>query len=690
MKTAALLVVGAAALWAGQARYARLGAFDGPVEVQLSAADAWMAAERNLPLPEGAWIRTGTAARVEIEFDDGGVWRLGPDSQGEISDDSRLSTGQRVTLLSLDHGLAFFTGQARGIDSVVLAVPGAHVSMAGLARVRFEAHDGWSQVWVQSGAVRFSCPAAELDLVRGQTTRVEPASPSRFVLDRDNPATPLDQWSAERDDALANATSALHVMERSGVADLDAAGEWIATDEFGTVWKPKPQDGWEPFRNGHWRWYGGLGYTWVSGDAWGWLPYHYGRWARTAELGWFWVPNVQQVFKPGEVYWIRGPRATQGGDNPIGVVSVGGGQWIQGPGFAGWGPLAPGEPWTGSVSGVPQQYLDRFTTYAAFTPGAATLDPAGFTGQPKDPLRSDIFVAALPSPPLEAATLEATRPLAQAGSTRLAPVLPGVTYQSEELPVRTYVPNPPVVKPPAAPQPVMIVQAPPPEQPDVAPVLVPYPVAVYGGIVVGNTAANPAAAKPAPKPAPPAASAGPPARHPIPPESPIGRRKRWQDRVEFDLAEEALRHMANPALQIQDLDTWKRRYPHSDYEGERNYYYVQAYARLPQPQPKLFQYASWLLSQPDIRTLFDDTEIGRAQVLNLLYLTTTAAQTLPPRAANEMEVGRAAAEKLIRYLPEFFTAAARPPNVSTELWAKARLDMETAAKRTLAMERRGH
>lgn len=675
------------ALFAGQPRYARLGAFDGPVEIQLSAAEAWMPAERNLPLPEGAWIRTGTAGRVEIEFDDGGVWRLGPDSQGEISDDSRLSTGQRVTLLSLDHGLGFFTGQTRGIDSVVLAVPGAHVSMAGLAHVRFETGEGWSQVWVRSGAVRFSCPAAELDLVHGQTTRVEPANPSRFMLDRDNPATELDRWSAERDEALANPTSALHVMERNGVADLDAAGQWIATDAFGTVWQPKSQEGWEPFRNGHWRWYPELGYTWVSDDVWGWLPYHYGRWARTTELGWFWVPNVQQVFKPGDVYWIRGPRATLGGDIPSGVVSVGGGQWIQGPGFAGWGPLAPGEQWTGSANDVPRQYAERFTTYGAFTAGAAIIDPAGFTGQPKDPLRSDIFVTALPSPPLDAATLEATRPLVQAGSTRLAPVLPGVTYQSEELPVRTYVPVPTVVKSPAPPPPPVIVMQAPPEPPEVVPELVPYPVAVYGGIVVGNVSRKESSSAVG-KAAPGAAALPPPSQRPIPPESPIGRRKRWQDRVEYDLAEEALRHEANPALQVQDLDTWKRRYPHSDYENERNYYYVSAYARLAQPQPKLFHHASLLLSQPDIRKLFDDTAIGRAQVLNLLYLTTTAAQTLPASAVNELQVGRAAADKLIHYLPEFFTPEARPANVNAELWTKARSDMESAAKRTLAMARR--
>ena len=111
MRTLALLLV-PAALFAGQARYARLGEFEGDVEVQLQAADPWIHAERNLPLPESTWIRTGAASHVEIEMDDGSLWRLGADSQAELSDYARLSTGQRVTSLSLDRGLAYFTATA--------------------------------------------------------------------------------------------------------------------------------------------------------------------------------------------------------------------------------------------------------------------------------------------------------------------------------------------------------------------------------------------------------------------------------------------------------------------------------------------------------------------------------------------------------------------------------------------------
>ena len=226
--TILLLLALPAVLIAGPGRYARLGDFDGQVEVQLSAADAWMPAERNLPLPESAWIRTGPGSRVEIELDTGGAWRLGSESQGGLSDYSRLSTGQRVTLLMLDRGIAYFTGEAKGRDALTLVAPGAQVAISKPARVRIEAQDQLSQLAVLQGVVRFSSAAAEIDLAQGQTTRVEPGNTSRFFLYREVTPLDADRWSAARDKALTTPVAALHVAEQYGLADLDASGqqEW--------------------------------------------------------------------------------------------------------------------------------------------------------------------------------------------------------------------------------------------------------------------------------------------------------------------------------------------------------------------------------------------------------------------------------------------------------------------------------
>src|ERR1035441_9281091 len=178
-----LLLVVPAAMFAGQPRYARLGEFDGKVEVQLRAGDAWSVGERNLPLVESAWLRTGASSRLEIELDEGSAWRLGPESQVEISDYARLSTGQRITVLSLDHGVAYFTGEPGATDTLTLVVPGAQVTLLRGARMRLQAEGAMSRISVLEGVVRFSCPAAEIDVREGQTVRVEPANTARFEFD---------------------------------------------------------------------------------------------------------------------------------------------------------------------------------------------------------------------------------------------------------------------------------------------------------------------------------------------------------------------------------------------------------------------------------------------------------------------------------------------------------------------------
>jgi hypothetical protein len=649
-----------AVLFGGQARYARLGEFEGKVEVQLQAADSWLPAERNLPLMESTWVRTGASSRLEIELDEGSAWRLGPDSQGEISDYSRLSTGQRVTLLSLDHGLAWFTGEPQGNDSLSLALPGAQIIFIRGARIRMEAQELWSIISVIEGKVRYSSPTAEIDLVAGQTLRLKPENPAQFFLDREVKAMDLDRWSEARDKAEAAPLSAAHVVERYGLADLDTAGVWIQTDEFGAAWKPKAQDGWVPFQNGRWRWYDALGYTWVSGDPWGWLPYHYGRWAHRENLGWVWAPSVTTVFKPGEVYWMRGAE------------------------LAGWGPLAPGETWppSGPEGTQPQQYLNAYTTYAAFPQDARTIDPAGFTARPKDPLAAAAFTAALPSPAFMAARLDAVRPILRAGSTWVAPVIQGVTLQDDS---ETGGPLGPAPRPALPAPPIVMSEAPGPEStPPPPPEETIYPVPEYAGIVFVNPPRNtPARNDKAPaQPVQASVQATPqpsaPKRRPAP--APLRKNPRDQEEVAVYSAVIKDVQSNNPAKAIQDLDTWSERFPDSDLQNDRLYLYMQSYSRVKPPQPaKVVDCGAQLMSK-DLKTTLSDPE----SILVVLYLMTVNVGNIPNPTRELRALGNQAALELLDYAPEFFAPARKPANTSDADWARMRTEMELVAKQALA------
>jgi hypothetical protein len=649
-----LLLLLPAVLWAAPARYARLGDFDGDVEVQLTPASQWMPAERNLPLPESAWIRTGPASRVEIELDEGSVWRLGPESQGGLSDYTRHSTGQAVTLLKLEHGLAYFTGASGGMDSLLLVAPGAQVAVTKATRLRFEAGEYATQLAVLQGTARFSCSEAEIDILTGQTIGIEPSHPSSLSIYRKITPIDLDPWSASRDKTLASAVSALHAAQRYGLADLDASGQWIQTDDFGVVWQPKPAgggkepaQGWTPYGSGRWRWFDGLGYTWVSDDSWGWLPYHYGRWTRHGDLGWVWVPSVSAVFRPGDVFWLRGAR------------------------FAAWGPLAPGEEW--NPANLPSEFNALNMTYASFLPELPVIDPAGFSDIPKEPLKAGKLLASLPSLSLDPARFDAQRPLVAVNTLRVQPAPP----------------PPPAPAPAPAPktvvrerQPIIVVTPPsPPEE-------IPVPVPVYLGFII--TVPQPVYLPPSNRgkqPAPVTQTASnPPKTGPKPIAIPeplpwTGTRRphvRPVDNGEMEISKQfdSDFQAARFTAALEDLDNWVKRYPRTELAMLRLYDYMQANSALAHPE-HVVEYGAAAIAH----NMQTDGALNDQQVVGLLYLTMINATAIAKPNHDQRAMGASAAQALLDSVPKLFDESRR--SLSPRQWSAAREEIETAAREAL-------
>ena len=641
-----------AALLAGPSRYARLGDFQGPVEVQLTAADPWIPAERNLPLTQSAWVRTGRGARLEIELDDGGAWRLGPDSQGEISDYTRLSTGQRITLLSLDHGSAYFSGQPAGKDVVMLVMPGTQLTVMQGSRIRETAQAAWSQVAVLEGKIRFSSPSAEMDVREGTTARVEPTHPSRFFLYPEVTVEALDEWSENRDRLQSAPASAAYVTARYGLTDLDSGGKWVPTRDLGLVWKPAVAEDWAPYQKGYWRYFESLGYTWVSGDSWGWLPYHNGRWTRKEDLGWVWQPAVSTVFRPGEVYWQSGA------------------------GFAGWGPLAPGE--IAGAAAVPQAYAAGTSTYAAFHQDARILDATGFAAPSPEQLKSAVFVTALPSPAFPMSSLDATRPVLKVGSTRVIPSVYGVTFGdgpppdsstdagsdlgSDRIVRRSY----------ALPATGATDDAPVTE----VPVIVPWPV------VVNERAKPTRVEKTGTTPATTATAAPAPVHTRSPEPAPKDPKKGIKPPADFEFFRQVREDVAQPAPNfvkaLADLDAWTSSVPDTGYKNDRAYYYVHVYNGMGRAG-KVLDAAAPLVTAT-VAISFADPQ----QALQVLVDASSSLPKVVNPTSFQITTGLKASRQLLDFLPSYFTSSHKPADVTDAAWTAARIQLEMAAKRVLA------
>src|SRR5262249_10164449 len=121
---------------------------------------------------------------------------------------------------------------------------------------------------------------------------VQLSEPGRYDIDAGTGAVAVSTEGAPSDfDDTGLAAPYYISLHMTGIAALDAAGNWERVNEFGAVWVPTglPVD-WAPYRDGHWRWIASWGWTWIDSHPWGFAPSHYGRWAFVREH-WAWVPG---------------------------------------------------------------------------------------------------------------------------------------------------------------------------------------------------------------------------------------------------------------------------------------------------------------------------------------------------------------------------------------------------------------
>lgn len=161
------------------------------------------------------------------------------------------------------------------------------------------------------------------------------------------------------------------------------------------------------------------------------------------------------------------------------------------------------------------------------------------------------------------------------------------------------------------------------------------------------------------------------------------KKKQVKDQGEYDIFNEALKdQQANPAKEIQDLDTWKQKYPDSDYKWDRLYMYIKAYSTMNPPQSeKIVEYGSQLMNQ-DMSSIFTGPA-GKLTILDILYRVATNVPSLPNPSPDQMTLARKAATQLKDEANSYFVAANKPAGTSDAAWDKAKTDLLKAADHTL-------
>lgn len=280
-------------------RTARLSFVQGNVQVLYGDNTQIGEAQANLPLIEGQRIVTADDGQAEIEFEDGSIVRLTPQTALTLvrmnSDDGRY-----LTQLSLDQGMAYFELRIAGQNGYFLKAGNASLTPVENSSFRVSLDQAPVEVAVMQGSLHVERDGGySANVHAGEQFEPDAADSGRYFLSKSVRQDSWDNWNEERDQAAAS-EAAQRTEARNdyaqdsgyGWSDLDANGNWYDLPGYGRVWQPPMavDMSWDPYGYGNWVWYPGYGYVWVSGYGWGWTPFYCGSWSYWDGFGWGWLP----------------------------------------------------------------------------------------------------------------------------------------------------------------------------------------------------------------------------------------------------------------------------------------------------------------------------------------------------------------------------------------------------------------
>jgi hypothetical protein len=302
LTAAACALLALPALADSQARIVRLSDVQGSVQIDKNTGMGFENAFLNLPITQGAQVRTHDRGRAEIEFEDGSTLRLTPNTTVEFSTLGLSDSGKRLSVINLVEGLAYVNWLGKSGDEFSLNFSREKIVLDKAAHFRVETSPASAKMAVFKGNVDVEGPAGKVMVEKKKTATFDAADDDKYTLANSVAEAPLDSWDKEASayhDQYAKNNSSPYGY---GMSDLNYYGAYSNVAGYGMMWQPYFTGiGWDPFMNGAWSWYPGYGYMFASAYPWGWMPYRYGNWMFIPSFGWMWQPG-------GWNSWLTVPR----------------------------------------------------------------------------------------------------------------------------------------------------------------------------------------------------------------------------------------------------------------------------------------------------------------------------------------------------------------------------------------------
>ncbi|HEY2859078.1 MAG TPA: FecR domain-containing protein [Terracidiphilus sp.] len=296
LAVAVLYASASAVVWADDTaaagRAARLNDAEGQVQISQGGETLADPALVNTPIFEGMQVATGDDGRAEIQFDDGSLVRIPPDSSLTLTS---LKAGGDTEIL-LESGMGYFELQGNQASLMRVRFASNVVTVSGFTVLRLKLDDGPGALAVFSGNAHLDgTNGASMDLHGGQSVAL-----SDLTLAESIEPDSWDAWNSDRDQAQTTsdvgstpATSNVADANNPAWNDLNSDGTWYDVPDQGYVWSPYEASnaGFDPYGQGYWMFTPGYGYVWVSGYSWGYKPFQCGAWNWYNSFGWGWAPG---------------------------------------------------------------------------------------------------------------------------------------------------------------------------------------------------------------------------------------------------------------------------------------------------------------------------------------------------------------------------------------------------------------
>ncbi len=280
------------ALAASQVRIVRLSDVQGSVQIDKNTGLGFENAFLNLPITQGTQLRTGDRGRAEIEFEDGSSMRVAPNTLIDFSTLGLSDSGSRISQVNLTEGMAYVNWLGRSGDQFSLSFSQEKISLGQAAHFRVDASPETATLAVFKGDVDVEGPSGKVLVEKKKTATFDLSQDDKYTVANNVAEAPLDSWDKEASayhDQYAKNNSSPYGY---GVSDLNYYGSYTSVPGYGMMWQPYFTGvGWDPFMDGAWGWYPGVGYMFASAYPWGWLPYRYGNWNYVPRYGWMWQPG---------------------------------------------------------------------------------------------------------------------------------------------------------------------------------------------------------------------------------------------------------------------------------------------------------------------------------------------------------------------------------------------------------------